>query len=70
MTPKPVVTEQISPLTTEELAARWKMHPKSLANWRVSGEGPRYIKLGKRVLYDVADIEAWEQKNKKKSTVS
>ena len=31
----------------------------TLANWRAEGRGPRYIKLGKDVLYRVSDIESW-----------
>lgn len=31
----------------------------TLANWRVEGRGPRYIKSGKHVLYRVCDLEAW-----------
>lgn len=48
-------------LTTEELAARWQVHPRTLANLRTRGEGCRYLKLGRRVLYRVADIEAFER---------
>ena len=31
----------------------------TLANWRAEGRGPRYVKLGKDVLYRVSDIESW-----------
>jgi len=31
----------------------------TLANWRAEGRGPRYIKLGRDVLYRVSDLEAW-----------
>lgn len=51
-------------ISTEELAQRWRMHPKTLSNWRVQGRGPVYVKLGGRnatVLYRLADIEAYER---------
>ena len=44
-----------------DLARRWKISPRTLERWRWLGEGPQYLKLGGRVLYRVADIEAYEQ---------
>lgn len=35
----------------------------SLANWRTKGQGPRFVKCGKRVLYPIAEIEAFENAN-------
>ena len=53
-------------LTTKELAARWAMSLGSLSNLRGSRKGPKYIKLGRgkgsRVLYRLADVEAYEKK--------
>jgi len=43
-----------------DLARRWKISPRTLERWRWLREGPRYLKLGGRVLYRVADIEAYE----------
>jgi len=44
-----------------DLAQRWRISPRTLERWRWLREGPRYLKLGGRVLYRVADIEAYEQ---------
>ena len=44
-----------------DLARRWKISPRTLERWRWLREGPRYLKLGGRVLYRMADIEAYEQ---------
>ena len=44
-----------------ELARRWKVSPRTLERWRWLSQGPRYLKLGGRVLYRVSDIEAYEQ---------
>ncbi len=47
-------------LTTEQLAERWHIKPKTLSNWRVSGMGPKFLKIGQRVLYSMGEIEAYE----------
>jgi hypothetical protein len=48
-------------LTTEELAARWHMRPKTLHNWHLLGKGPVPMKVGRRLLYRVDEVEAWER---------
>jgi hypothetical protein len=48
-------------LTPNELAARWRMHPGTLSNWRQAGRGPAFIKVGSKVLYPLSAVEAWER---------
>jgi hypothetical protein len=48
-------------LTTLETASRLRIHIVTLANWRVQGCGPSFIKLGRRVLYPLPQIEAYEK---------
>ena len=48
-------------LSTRELAERWTISRRTLDRWRWAGEGPRFLKLGGRVVYRIADIEAFEQ---------
>lgn len=36
-----------------------KISEKTLANWRSSGEGPPFTKVGKRVLYPSDLLEQW-----------
>lgn len=38
----------------------------TLANWRCDGrtEGPAYVKVGAKVVYRVADLDAWLLKNR------
>lgn len=43
------------------LAHRWCISPTTLERWRWVGEGPRYIKIGGRVVYRLEDIEAYEE---------
>ena len=45
-----------------EAAQMLGISPRTLANWRVQGRGPAYVRLGKSrspVLYRVGDIESW-----------
>jgi hypothetical protein len=50
-------------LNQSELSARWNLSPRTLERWRWLGEGPRYLKLGGRVLYRVEDVEEFESTN-------
>ena len=47
-------------LTQTELAARWRISPRTLERWRWAGDGLRFTKVGGRVLYSLKDIEAYE----------
>lgn len=51
-----------------QLAARWNISHRTLERWRWSGEGPQFIKIGGRVVYRLADIEAYELMQIRKST--
>lgn len=55
-------------LTAKEAAERLRVNNGTLSNWRVRGDGPRYIKLGRKVLYPLAEIEAFEQRQLRVST--
>ena len=35
-----------------ELSRRWRISPRTLERWRWLGEGPQYLKIGGRVVYD------------------
>lgn len=47
-------------LDAQQLADRWRISAKTLANWRAGGRGPTYIKIGGRVVYRLGDIQAVE----------
>jgi hypothetical protein len=47
-------------LNQVELGRRWSMSHRTLERWRWEGQGPRYLKVGGRVLYRLEDIEAFE----------
>lgn len=48
-------------LNQTELAARWKISPRTLERWRWIGHGPRFLKIGGRVIYRIEDVEAFER---------
>lgn len=47
-------------ITAEQLAIRWRTSRSYLANLRNQGKGCAYIKLGRRVMYRVADVKRYE----------
>ena len=46
-------------LTTQELADLVRAPAETCRFWRHAGRGPRSVKIGRRVLYKRADVEAW-----------
>lgn len=48
-------------LTTDEVAARWKISPRTLEGWRDKGIGPTYVRIGSRVRYHIDQIRRAEQ---------
>jgi hypothetical protein len=42
-------------LSAAEAAVRLGLEPGTLANWRWSGQGPRFVKVGGRVRYRLCD---------------
>ena len=51
-----------------ELAVRWKISHRTLERWRWTGEGPKFLKVGGRVVYRLSDIEDYEQAIVRSST--
>ena len=50
----------VTHLNQVELSRRWKLSHRTLERWRWLGRGPRYVKIGGRVVYRIVDIEAYE----------
>ena len=40
----------------------------TMAKWRMSGRGPKFIKAGSRVIYDRADLDEWLNRRKRQHT--
>jgi hypothetical protein len=53
-------------LTPEEVAERYRREVSigTLRNWRSMRVGPGFVKIGKAVLYPVADLDAWDEHNR------
>ncbi|QAZ66798.1 helix-turn-helix domain-containing protein [Solidesulfovibrio carbinolicus] len=51
-------------LRTREAAEYLGVSPGTLEVWRCKGRGPRYCKLGKVVVYDPTDLDAFREARK------
>jgi hypothetical protein len=52
-------------LTPDEVSARYRgeISTGTLRNWRSMRVGPSFVKVGKGVLYDEHDLDAWDRRN-------
>lgn len=48
-------------LTTAELAERFRTTAPTVRYWRHMGYGPRGVRIGRRVLYPLHEVERWER---------
>ena len=55
-------------LNTREAAAWLGLSPKTLERYRVSGEGPDFLRIGYRVRYLLEDLEKWASARRWTST--
>lgn len=55
-------------LTPREAAARLRVHVGTMSAWRCQGVGPKYIKNGKKILYPMALMEAYEKAQTRQNT--
>jgi hypothetical protein len=71
--------DQNAPNTFDELKARYLppeaasrvlggIAVQTLARWRCEGTGPKFCKVGRRVVYSVEDLAAWVASRKFSST--
>jgi predicted DNA-binding transcriptional regulator AlpA len=47
-------------LSRRELAERYGLPVKTLAQWASKGTGPRYARMGRHVRYRLSDVIDWE----------
>lgn len=59
------IDQQLDP---KALAARLSVTEGYLAKMRLTGDGPRFTKLGRAVRYDPGDVQAWLNARKANST--
>lgn len=55
-------------LTPQDLATRWFVTLSTLGQWRWNGRGPQFLKIGGRVLYQIQDVEAFEEQARRANT--
>lgn len=55
-------------LTTDEAAEYLRLKPHTLENMRWLGNGPYFRKLGGRVFYHRADLKAWCDQARRRSS--
>ena len=63
-----VKSDPFRKLPVSEAASFLGLSKSTLDKLRISGGGPTYLQLGRRVLYDVADLEAWLSSRRRSST--
>lgn len=52
----------VNHLSQRELAARWRISPRTLERWRALKTGPPWLRLGKRkIAYRLEDVLAFER---------
>lgn len=54
-------------LSPDELLERWRnrVEPRTLENWRTANTGPRYTKVGGKILYSIEEVEKYEKEQLK-----
>ena len=55
-------------LSTRQAAALLGLSSRTLERYRVTGDGPVFSKLGRRVCYARADIDGWASGQRRRST--
>lgn len=55
-------------LSAPEAAAHVGLSKQTMAKMRVYGGGPPFLKLGRRVLYDLTDLDRWLASHRRAST--
>lgn len=55
-------------LTTQEAAALLSLSARTLETWRITGNGPRYLKLGRAVRYSRTELENFQKESMRRHT--
>ncbi|RTL88153.1 MAG: DNA-binding protein [Hyphomicrobiales bacterium] len=55
-------------LTENEAANLLSISHRTLQAWRIKGEGPLFVSVGRLVRYRQADLDAWLESRKSAST--
>lgn len=55
-------------LSVNEAARKLGLSVSWLNKARITGGGPAYLKLGRRVFYSIGDLEAWVAAHRRRNT--
>jgi predicted DNA-binding transcriptional regulator AlpA len=55
-------------LPQPEASAFLRLSERTLERHRIAGTGPKFVRLGRRIVYRRADLEAWVDENTFRST--
>jgi predicted DNA-binding transcriptional regulator AlpA len=55
-------------LTSDESAHVLRLSPSTMEAWRLRGKGPKFLKLGRRVLYKRSSLEEFMAERERAST--
>lgn len=55
-------------LTEDDMKAMLAVSDHTLQAWRMQGNGPKFVKLGKAVFYRICDVSEWINSNVKEKT--
>jgi predicted DNA-binding transcriptional regulator AlpA len=64
----PTVSRPIDRLTVEDAARYVGLSVSFMNRARLHGDGPVFLKLGRRVVYDRSDLDAWLASRRRTST--
>lgn len=64
-----ITAAELRPLLSIEQTCNYLgVSGETMAHWRVSGSGPKFIKVNRRIAYDPKDIEDWLDARRVSST--
>ncbi len=66
-TSRPIADNQAQRIDTVRAANFVGVSRRTLEKWRYEGSGPPYLKLGRRVLYCLPDLEEWINRRRRLS---
>lgn len=66
--PPPATPQPSRYLRTPEAARHLGLSPRTLEKHRCYGTGPKYHRIGGRVVYGIADLEVWVARGARQST--
>lgn len=51
-------------MTEKEVAAHWRVTPRTLQRWREEGFGPSWLRIGGRILYTRDEVLGYERRQR------